>query len=464
MTQVVQLDTAALEQLFHGPLVKPDDPGYDEARAVWNASFDRRPALVARATGTADVAAAVNFARENGLLLAVRGGSHSIPGHSSCDGGIVLDTSLMRGVHVDPVRRTARAQAGVDWGLLDRETQAHGLAVTGGEVTHTGIAGLTLGGGIGWLVRKCGLTCDSLLSAQVVTADGSIVTASEEENADLYWGLRGGGGNFGVVTSFEYRLHEVGPTILGGAVIHPAERAAEVLRFYRDFTADAPEELTTYAVFFTAPPHPPFPEEVRGMGLVALAACYAGDLEEGEKVVAPLREFGPPALDILQPMPYTAMQSMFDDATPVRGRSWYVKGNSVGRLTDELVDLLAEHANAIPRPFGELHIGHMGGAVARVPEDATPYSGRDAEHVLLFLSGWEDEADRDESVAWTRAIADATQPFAVGVYVNFLENEGEERIRFSYGSTEKYDRLVALKTKYDPDNLFRLNQNILPAA
>jgi FAD/FMN-containing dehydrogenase len=466
MTHVAGLDASALEQLrqgFHGQIIERGDAGYDQTRGIWNGAFDRRPALIARASGTADVVAAVEFARENGLLLAVRGGGHSLPGYSACDDGLVLDLRLMNGVFVDRERKIARAQGGALWGDLDRETQAYGLGVTGGQITHTGIAGLTLGGGIGWLGRKFGLTCDNLVSAEVVTADGSILTASEGENSDLFWGLRGGGGNFGVVTSFEYRLHEVGPLILGGAVLHPADRAPEVLRFFREFTADAPDEVTTYAIFFTAPPHPPFPEHVQGQGLLALAACYAGDLAEGEEVVKPLREFGPPVMDILQPMPYTVIQSMFDESSPI-GRPYYVRGDNVGTLSDELIDVIVEHANNIPRPFAELHVGSLGGAISRMPEDATPYGGRDAQYALIYLAGWEDPAEKDERVAWVRAVSEAARPHVVGVYVNFLENEGDERIRFAYGSPEKYERLAALKAKYDPGNLFLLNQNIKPAA
>jgi FAD/FMN-containing dehydrogenase len=463
MVQETKVDGTAVEEFertLHGPPVRPGDAEYDAARAIWNGSFDRRPALIVRATGVADVVATVNFARENGMLLAVRGGGHSVPGHSTCDDGVVLDLSPMQGVWVDPERRVARAQGGVLWGLLDRETQAHGLAVTGGQITHTGIAGLTLGAGVGWLVRKFGLTCDNLVSAEVVTAAGEVVTASEDENEDLLWGLRGGGGNFGVVTSFEYRLRPLG-LVYGGAVLHPAERAAEVLRLFRDVTADAPDELTTYAIFLTAPPAPFVPEGLRGQPAIAIAACYAGDLEAGEDAVRAIREFGPPIVDLFQPMPYTVIQSMFDESAP-HGRPYYIKGNNVGPLTDDLIDVLVEQGSATPRPHAELHIGHLRGAVSRVAEDATAYSGRDADYTLIFLSGWDDPAAKDENVSWTRATADATQPFSVGAYINFLEDEGEERIRFAYGSPEKYDRLVALKRKYDPSNLFTLNQNIQP--
>jgi hypothetical protein len=452
----------ALREGFHGELVRPEDEGYDAARAIWNGSIDRRPAVVARATGVADVVAAVNFARDNDLALSVRGGGHSLPGHSTCDGGLVLDLSPMQGVRVDPQRMTARAQGGVQWGLLDREAAGYGLAVTGGQITHTGIAGLTLGGGIGWLVRKFGLTCDNLISADVVTAQGEVVTASQEENEDLFWGLRGGGGNFGVVTSFEYQLHPLG-LILGGAVLHPVERAPEVLRLLRDVGRDGPDELTAYAIFLTGPPAPFVPEAFHGKPLIALAACYAGDLDQGEQVIKPFREFGPPIVDLFQPMPYTVIQGMFDESGP-HGRSYYIKGQTVRELSDELIDVLVEQGAAMPAPFSELHVGQLGGAVKRVGEDETAYSHRDAEYTLIFISGWDDPARKDEHVGWVRGVTEATTPHAVGAYVNFLDDEGLDRIKFAYGSKEKYERLVELKNKWDPTNLFCLNQNIQPTA
>ena len=445
---------------FRGQLLGPEDDGYDAARRIWNGSFDKRPALIARATGVADVIAAVNHARENGLRLAVRSGGHSIPGHSTCDDGLVLDLSQMQGVHVDPRTRTAQVQAGALLGHFDRETHAYGLATTGGQVTHTGVAGLTLGGGIGWLDRKFGLTCDNLISADVVTAAGEIVTASADENPDLFWGLRGGGGNFGVATSFEFQLHPL-DLILGGAVLHPLEQAKSVLELYRDLVEDGPEDLTAYTIFLTGPPAPFLPESFHGQPLVAFAACWAGDLAEGERVLKPVREFGPPIVDLFQPMPYPVLQGMFDESAP-HGRRYYLKGQVTGKLTDELIDVLIEHAMALPRPFSELHVGALGGAVKRLGEDDTAYSPRDGEHVLIFIGGYEDPSAGDGVVSWVRAAADATTPYALGTYVNFLEDEGDERIRFAYGSDEKYNRLVELKRKWDPDNLFTLNQNIRP--
>jgi FAD/FMN-containing dehydrogenase len=347
------------------------------------------------------------------------------------------------------------------FGLFDRETQAYGLATTGGQITHTGVAGLTLGGGIGWLVRKFGLTCDNLLAADVVTAAGEVVTASADENQDLFWGLRGGGGNFGVVTSFELQLHPLGP-ILGGATLFPGEQAKEVLELYREVSEDGPENLTAYAIFLTGPPAPFLPEPYHGEPLIALAACWAGDLEEGQRVLKPFREFGPPVVDLFQPMPYTLLQGMFDESAP-HGRPYYIKGQTTGTLTDELIDVLVEHGRSMPRPFSELHVGGLGGAVKRIEEDATAYSPRAGEHGLVLLAAWEDPAVRDEHIAWVRGVADATRPHALGVYVNFLEDEGEERIRFAYGSEAKYNRLVELKRKWDPENLLCLNQNIRPS-
>jgi len=450
----------ALED-FRGTVLTPDGQGYDTARAIWNGSFDKRPALVARATGVADVVAAVNYARENGLLLAVRAGGHSLPGYSTCDEGLVLDLSQMQGVYLDPTARTARVQGGALMAQLDRETHVHGLGVTGGQITHTGVAGLTLGGGIGWLMRKHWLTCDNLISAEVVTASGQVVTASEQENADLFWGLRGGSGNFGVVTSFEFQLHPVG-VVLGGAALYPVEQAREALELYREVTDGAPDELTTYAIFLTGPPAPFLPEPFHGQPLIALAACWVGGHAEGERVLKPFREFGPPIVDLFQPMPYPIIQSMFDESAP-HGRSYYIKGQTGGTLTDELIDVVLEHAARMPRPFSELHLAHLGGAVARVPEEATAYSPRDGEHALIFISGWYEPEAGDECVKWVRGLSDATTPYAKGVYVNFLEDEGDERIRFAYGSEEKYARLVELKRKWDTENLFRLNQNISPA-
>jgi FAD/FMN-containing dehydrogenase len=459
----VTLDEGALAELatsFRGQLVRPGDPDYDEHRRVWNGSIDRRPALIARCTGVADVIAALGFARATGLLVAVRGGGHSFPGLSVCDGGIVIDLGPMKGIRVDPEARTARAQAGVLWGELDRETQQFGLATTGGIVTHTGIAGLTLGGGIGWLQRKLGLTVDQLLSADVVTAHGELVRASETENADLFWGLRGGGGNFGIVTEFEYRLHPVGPIVVAGPVFWPMEKSPEVLRFYRDWVADAPDELMTIVIHRKAPATPFVPQELHGKLVVAVAACYAGPVEDGEKVLRPLKSFSSPVLDLCVPKPYVEHQAMFDPSFP-HGWWYYVRACDVAELSDDVIDLTVEHSLRIGSPLTGFPIWQQGGAVARVDEDATAFGGRHAGYTFNISTITESADGFDEEREWSRGLWTALQPHHSTVYVNFLMEEGEERVRLAYGA-DRYDRLKALKRTYDPENVFRLNQNIAP--
>ena len=457
---MVQTQAPAMIEGFRGELLVPGDDGYEHARWTWNAMHDKRPALIARCAGVADVMAAVDYARESDLLVSVRGGGHSIPGHSTCDDGLVLDLSRMKSVRVDPVAKTARAEGGVNWGTYDHETQAFGLASTGGQVSTTGIAGLTLGGGIGWLMRKQGLACDNLISADVVTAQGELVTASAEQNEELFWGLRGGGGNFGVVTSFEYRVHEVG-LVFGGAVMHPADRADEVLGFFREYCAAAPDEVTPYALLVTAPPAPFVPPELVGSPVVVLAGCYTGPLDEGERVLKPLREFGSPPIDLVQPLPYTALQSMFDETGPA-GHSYYLKGDYVPDISDELIATLMGQAAAMPGPHCEIHLGQMGGAAGRVGENDTAFSHRDAAFVFIGLAHWLEPSEQDGHLAWVRGLGDAVRPHSVGTYVNFLGDEGDERIRFAYGSEEKYSRLVELKRTWDPQNVFCLNQNIRP--
>ena len=460
------IDETALQQLregFRGELLQEDDEGYDPARRVWNAMVDKRPALIARCRGVADVKAAVDFARENDLLLAVRGGGHNVAGKAVCDGGLVIDLSAMRGVRVDAATGTARAQGGALWGDLDRETQVVGLATTGGLVSTTGIGGLTLGGGIGWLARKHGTSSDNLLSADLVTAGGEVVTASESENADLFWGLRGGGGNFGVVTSLEYRVHQVGPAILGGAVFHRGERAREVVRFFRDYVADAPDELAVLCAMLTAGPAPFLPEEAHGKLAVALAVCYVGDLDEGERVLAPLRSFGEPLADVVGPMPYTALQTMFDQSYP-EGRRNYWKSHFFEDLGDEAIDFVVEHASRMAPPFSSFYFVHVGGEINRIGEDATAFGHRDANFDFAILGQWTEPAEDDEEIGWAHDFWAALEPFSLGtVYVNNLGEEGEERVRAAY-KPEKYERLVALKDRYDPSNLFRLNQNIRPSG
>jgi FAD/FMN-containing dehydrogenase len=460
------LEESAVQQLrevFRGEILLPEDEGYDAARRVWNAMVDKRPELIARCRGVADVKSTVDFARENDLLLAVRGGSHNVAGKAVCDGGVVVDLSAMRGVRVDSAGHTARAQGGALWSDLDRETQVVGLATTGGLVSTTGIGGLTLGGGVGWLARKFGTSSDNLLSADVVTAAGDVLTASVSENGDLFWGLCGGGGNFGVVTSFEYRVHPVGPMVLGGAVFHGGEHATDVVRFFRDYVAEAPDELTVLCAFLTAGPAPFLPEEAHGKLAAALAVCYVGDLDEGERVVAPLRSFGDPIADVIGPMPYTALQTMFDQSYP-EGRRNYWKSHFFDELTDEAIDVVVGGARRMAPPFSSFYFEHIGGEIRRIGEDTTAFGHRDANFDFAILAQWTDPAEDDDQIGWARDFWAATQPFSMGtVYVNNLGEEGEERVRAAY-KPEKYERLVALKDKYDRENLFRLNQNIRPSA
>ncbi len=452
---------AAFQSQFRGEVIQPGDAAYESARRVWNGAINRHPGLVARATGVADVRAAVQFARDRDLPLAVRGGGHNVAGTAVCDGGVVLDCSPMKGVRVDSADRTVRAQAGLLWGELDRETQVFGLATTGGIITHTGIAGLTLGGGIGWLMRKHGLAADNLLSADVVTAEGECLRASEREHADLFWGLRGGGSNFGVVTSFEYRLHPVGPIVLAGVILHPAARAREVLGFYRDYIASAPDELTTIAILRMAPPAPFLPASVHGQPVVVIGACYAGPVEEGERAVARLRRFGEPLVDLIRPTPYLSHQALFD-ATAPHGLSYYWKSEYLPPLSDALIDTLVEHAWRVATPESYTIMFHLGGAVGREDPEKSAFEDRRAAHAMVIDSVWSEPVRAPACIAWTRNFWEAVRPFSTGrTYVNFLGEEGQDRVRAAYGAA-KYERLRALKRTYDPTNFFRLNQNVAP--
>jgi hypothetical protein len=437
-------------------LLRPGDPGYDEARKVWNGAIDRRPALIARCAGAGDVAAALRLGRERGLPIAVRGGGHSVSGLSVNDGGLVIDLSPMRAVVVDPRTHTARAGAGVLWGELDAATQEHGLATVGGIVTHTGIAGLTLGGGIGWLMRKHGATVDNLLGAELVTADGEMIRADEE----LLWGLRGGGGNFGIVTEFTYRLHPVGPAILGGPLYYALEDGPEVLRRYRDLIAEAPDELTTILNLRQAPPLPFLPRELHGRPVVTVAACYSGDIEAGERLLAPLRE--KTLLDAVSPRPYTQLQQLFDPSVP-HGWHYHWRSWELPPLTDAAIDTLVEQAARITSPRSYIIVFQLGGAMARVGEHDTAFSQRDAAHNVNINAVWvEGDPGADRHLRWVRDCYAALEPHTRGrAYVNFLEDEGEDRIRAAYGPA-KHERLVALKRRYDPQNLLRGNQNIRP--
>ena len=453
----------ALAPELCGEVMGPGDGEYERARRVWNAMIDRRPAVIARCRGVADVIRAVGFAREHDLLIAVRGGGHSVAGNGVCDGGIVIDLSTMKGIHVDPRARTARVQPGVTLGELDRETQVFGLATPTGLISVTGIAGLTLGGGLGWLSRPHGTTCDNLLAAEVVLPSGDVVTASEHDDADLLWALRGGGGNFGVVTSFEYRLHDVGPQVLGGAIFHPGDRASEVLRRYRDYVAEAPDELTVNAVLLKAADAPFLPADAHGTLVVALALCYAGDPAEGERLLRPLRELGDPLADVVGPMPYTAMQSMFDGGYPP-GRHNYWKSSYFNELSDAAIDTALHWAERMTSPLSSFYFQPMGGAIRRAgPADAA-FGHRDVGFDFNILSVWERPDESAEHVAWTRALWEAMQPHATpGVYVNNLGDEGPERVRSAYAPAT-YERLVELKDRYDPGNVLRMNHNIRPSG
>jgi hypothetical protein len=438
---------------LRGALLRPDDDGYEEARKVWNGMTDKRPGLIVQCAGVADVVSAVNLVRDNGLLVAVRGGDHSVAGHSVCEGGVMIDLSRMKSVRVDPAKRTARAEGGAKWRDFDHETQSFGLATTGGTNSDTGIAGLTLGGGLGWLAGKYGLTCDNLLSADVVTADGRFLTASTQENEDLFWGLRGGSGNFGIVTSFEYQLHQVG-TVLAGMVVHPFARAREVLKFYGDFSRSIPDELNTVCTLLTSPD---------GAPVVAIAVCYNGSLDEGEKVLRPLREFGPPLADQIGPMPYRAVQTMLDAAFP-RGRQYYWKAHLIKDISDAAIDVLVEYFAAVPSPLTVLGFQQLGNAANRVGQDETAFSHRDALYDTLMLSGWEGPSEAERNIEWTRNLHAALQPsLHAGIYVNAVGADAPQQIRAAF-RPQTYERLVALKRKYDPQNFFRLNPNIAPTV
>jgi FAD/FMN-containing dehydrogenase len=447
---------------LHGHLIRPTDGAYDEARRVWNGLIDRRPALIAQCADEQDVVQAVNFARTHDLLVAVRGGGHNVVGFGTCDGGLVIDLSPMHAVSVDPAAREARAQGGARWGEFDAASQAHALATTGGLVSTTGVAGLTLGGGIGWLMRRHGLTVDNLLAVEMVTADGRQLRASPRENAELFWAVRGGGGNFGIVTSFTFRLHPVGPMIYGGVVLYPIARARDLLRLYGEWVGGLPDELTTMIVFLTAPPAPFVPGPLQGTPMVAVALCHSGPIDQGEALVKPLRQFAP-AVDAVGPMPYLALQGMFDAGAP-KGMLAYWKTEYLTGLDERTIDILVGQAKRMGRPFTQLHVHHLGGAVSRMPPGGTALGYRDAPFLINAVGGWMDPAETEAEIGWVRESAQVVRPFATGPqYLNFLGDEGAARIRAAYGE-ENYLRLARVKRTYDPKNLFHLNQNILPSA
>ena len=458
-----RLDPAAVDDFrasLKGTLIGPQDAEYDAARQVWNAMIDRRPALIARCSGAADVQRCVAFAHRQGLPLAVRGGGHNAAGSAVCDDGLVVDLSAMKGLQVDPARRIARAEPGLTWGEFDRGTQALGLASTGGIHSTTGIAGFTLGGGFGWLARKHGLSCDNLLSAEVVTADGTVGRASPNERADLFWGLRGGGGNFGIVTEFEFQLYPL-DAVLGGMLLYSLEQAPPVLQFYRDYAAQAPDELFTIIALRTAPNIAGVPASLLGAPVISIMLCYSGEVAAGERLLEPLRAFGPPAVDMVRAMPYTELQSSFDGANPPGLRNYwtaeYIRG-----YDDGVIQSLCEHVARKPSLMSKVLIAHLQGAVSRAgPEDGA-YAHRDAPFLVNINATWADREDDAEHMAWARGLWAEIQRYSHGgTYVNFLSNDGDERVRAAYDQPT-YARLAALKTKYDPENFFRFNQNIKP--
>jgi len=461
----ITLDSEAVEAFnmrHRGPLIGPGSSEYDECRSVWNAMIDRKPGLIARCLGVSDVVEAVRFAREHNLLLSIKSGGHNIAGLAVADGAFMLDLSLMRGVWVDPERKIARAQGGCLLGDIDRETQLHGLAAVLGFVSQTGTAGLTLGGGFGYLTRRFGWTTDNVTAMELVTADGELVRASASENAELFWGTRGGGGNFGVVTGIDYKLYPVGPEIMGGIVAYHASDAPEVVKFYREFAEQAPPELTLVCLMRLAPPAPWLPSDVHGKPIVAILACYTGDQGKAADVVAPIKNFGNPVADILMPRPYVQQQSLLD-ATQPKGRRYYWKSEYLSELPDKLQDVCIAHAEKICSPHSAVILFQLGGALNDLPEDHSPVGNRDTRYVLNIAGSWDEAADDDKNITWARAAWEDMREFSTGgTYVNFLtEDESRERVETSLGSS--LQRLSEIKSKWDPDNFFRTNRNIKPA-
>jgi len=453
----VRLDnekTEALRANLRGPLLLPGDDGYDEARSVWNGMIDRRPALVVQATGNADVIAAVNFARDAGLAVSVKGGGHSVAGKAVADDALLIDLSLMNAVHVDAPALRARAQGGATWGIFDRECQVYGLASTGGVISTTGVGGLTLGGGLGYLMGKHGLSIDNLVSADIVTANGEVLRASEKDNPDLFWALRGGSGNFGVVTSFEFQVHPVGPMITGGIAAWPLAMGRDVAALYHRLTEGAPEDLTTFLAFSGAP-------DGSGNLLAIMIPVHTGSLEDGARVVQPIKDFGPPVMDMLGPIPYQTQQNMLD-AGFAPGLRVYWKSTFLTGLSPEAIDVVVRKAEEMPLPTCNLVLEHFHGAVRRVPRDATAFQERDAAYNIAIVGAWQNPEDEGACIAWARGVYDDLQPFSTGsVYVNYLGvGDEDERVEAAYGGN--FDRLAQIKQKYDPGNLFRVNQNIRP--
>jgi FAD/FMN-containing dehydrogenase len=458
------LPSASIDEFkaqFRGELVVPASAGYDKARQIWNAMIDRRPALIARCKSAADVVQAVNFARQHALLVSVRGGGHNIAGNAVCDDGLMIDLSPMKNVKVDPKSRKAAVEPGCTLADFDAAAQAHGLATPLGINSTTGVAGLTLGGGFGWLSRKHGMSVDNLVSADVVTADGRQVHASETENADLFWGLRGGGGNFGIVTRFEFQLHAVGPNVLSGLIVFPFAQAKTVLTRFARFTETMPDELTVWMFTRKAPPLPFLPESAHGKEIIALALCYAGDPAQGEKLIAPLRAFGTALGEHIGVQPYSAWQQAFDGLLAPGARNYW-KSHNFAQLGEGAIDAIIQYAGKLPSPHCEIFVGTIGGRTTRAAPDAMAYSSRDAKYVLNVHGRWDSTAEDGPCIAWAREFFAQAQPFASGgAYINFLTQDEAERVEFAYGGV--YQRLAALKKKFDPTNFFRMNQNIKPA-
>lgn len=459
------IDTTLVSQLraaLRGTLLRPDEEGYEETRRVWNGAIDRRPGLIARCAGTDDVVTAVRFARQHDLEVSVRGGGHSIAGHSVCDDGLMIDLSNMKAITVDPQARTATAAGGVLFGELDRATQAHGLATTGGVISHTGIGGLTLGGGLGHLMRKHGLTVDNLLAVDVVTSDGELRHVTEQSDSDLFWGLRGGGGNFGIATRFEYRLHPVGPMVLGGPILWPLEDAAQVMATVRELAPDAPDELGITVAIIPAPPAPFVPPERFGRPTMALILVWAGDPADGAKAIEPLRKVGTPIADVVRPTPYVALQSMLDGGAP-HGRHYYWKAHKLPSLTDDVIGIFLGAMESATSPFAQINGWAVGGAVSRVADEATAVGDRSEGFEMSITVGWPPpDAEPDRHKAWVRDAWDALAPHGEGVYANFISDEGAAGVEYAYG--ERLQRLRALKARHDPDNFFHLNNNIAPST
>jgi FAD/FMN-containing dehydrogenase len=452
---------AGLAARASGELLRDGDAGYDEARSVWNGMIDRRPGVIVRCRGTADVIAAVDFARENDLLLSVHGGGHNVAGKAVCDDGVMIDLSPMSWVRVDPVARRARAGAGTKWRDFDHEAQAFGLTCTGGVVSSTGVAGLTLGGGIGYLTRTYGLACDNLVAVDLVTAAGELVHASASENEDLFWALRGGGGNFGVVTSLEFQLHEVGPKVANAVIFHPIAAAPEVLRFHREFNASAPDELACYAMVVNGPPEDPFPAAHQGKPVLALVACYSGDAEKGEQLLQPLAEFGDPLVAAVATTPYVEVQQAFDAGNPA-GERYYWKSTHLGELSDAALDTVVRFCENLHGDLTIIGIEPLGGAFGRVDPAATAFAHRGVPYSFGIWTGWTDAAADEANIAWTREFYEAMKPFGAGVYVNYMDDDEGSRVGEAYG--ENFARLVEVKQRWDPGNLFRMNHNVSPAS